>query len=145
MRIYNGTNSQVDLPLAGSQRITIAPKSVSGDIMSSTELLSLLVTSYTTDELALVVSGPFEINQCAQIPTSASYVVQSLDEAIKRFAPKDEEKKEETVSEPVVEPEPEPVDEAEEEVKEEVESNPEAEEEKEEEAPKKKKGGKKSK
>lgn len=145
MRIYNGTNSQVDLPLAGSQRITIAPKSVSGDIMSSTELLSLLVTSYTTDELALVVSGPFEINQCAQIPTSASYVVQSLDEAIKRFAPKDEEKKEEAVSEPVVEPEPEPVDEAEE-VKEEVESNPEAEEEKgEEEAPKKKKGGKKSK
>ena len=144
MRIYNGTNSQVDLPLAGSQRITIAPKSVSGDIMSSTELLSLLVTSYTTDELALVVSGPFEINQCAQIPTSASYVVQSLDEAIKRFAPKDEEKKEETVSEPVVEPEPEPVDEAEE-VKEEVESNPEAEEEKEEEAPKKKKGSKKSK
>ena len=144
MRIYNGTNSQVDLPLAGSQRITIAPKSVSGDIMSSTELLSLLVTSYTTDELALVVSGPFEINQCAQIPTSASYVVQSLDEAIKRFAPKDEEKKEEAVSEPVVEPEPEPVDEAEE-VKEEVESNPEAEEEKKEEAPKKKKGGKKSK
>ena len=144
MRIYNGTNSQVDLPLAGSQRITIAPKSVSGDIMSSTELLSLLVTSYTTDELALVVSGPFEINQCAQIPTSASYVVQSLDEAIKRFAPKDEEKKEETVSEPVVEPEPEPIDEAEE-VKEEVESNPEAEEEKEEEAPKQKKGGKKSK
>lgn len=144
MRIYNGTNSQVDLPLAGSQRITIAPKSVSGDIMSSTELLSLLVTSYTTDELALVVSGPFEINQCAQIPTSASYVVQSLDEAIKRFAPKDEEKKEETVSEPVVEPEPEPIDEAEE-VKEEVESKPEAEEEKEEEAPKKKKGGKKSK
>lgn len=131
MRIYNGTNSQVDLPLAGSQRITIAPKSVSGDIMSSTELLSLLVTSYTTDELALVVSGPFEINQCAQIPTSASYVVQSLDEAIKRFAPKDEEKKEETVSEPVVEPEPEPVDEAE--------------EVKEEEAPKKKRGGKKSK
>ena len=144
MRIYNGTNSQVDLPLAGSQRITIAPKSVSGDIMSSTELLSLLVTSYTTDELALVVSGPFEINQCAQIPTSASYVVQSLDEAIKRFAPKDEEKKEEAVSEPVVEPEPEPVAEAEE-VKEEVESNPEAVEEKKEEAPKKKKGGKKSK
>lgn len=144
MRIYNGTNSQVDLPLAGSQRITIAPKSVSGDIMSSTELLSLLVTSYTTDELALVVSGPFEINQCAQIPTSASYVVQSLDEAIKRFAPKDEEKKEEAASEPVVEPEPEPVDEAEG-VKEEVESNPEAEEEKKEEAPKKKKGGKKSK
>ena len=144
MRIYNGTNSQVDLPLAGSQRITIAPKSVSGDIMSSTELLSLLVTSYTTDELALVVSGPFEINQCAQIPTSASYVVQSLDEAIKRFAPKDEEKKEEAVSEPVVEPEPEPIAEAEG-VKEEAESNPEAVEEKKEEAPKKKKGGKKSK
>ena len=94
MRIYNGTDSQVDLPLAGSQRITIAPKAISGDIMSSTELLSLLVTSYRTDELALVISGPFEINLCATIPATTEYVVQSLDEAIARFNPvkKEEEK-----------------------------------------------------
>ena len=95
MRIYNGTNSQVNLPLAGNQRITIAPKAVSGDIMASTELLSLLVTSYRTDELALVISGPFEINLCATIPATTEYVVQSLDEAIQRFNSKPEDNKKE--------------------------------------------------
>jgi hypothetical protein len=95
MRIYNGTNSQVNLPLAGNQRITIAPKAVSGDIMSSTELLSLLVTSYRTDELALVISGPFEINLCATIPATTEYVVQSLDEAIQRFNSKPADNKKE--------------------------------------------------
>ena len=109
MRIYNGTNSQVDLPLAGNQRITIAPKSISGDILTSTELLSLLVTSYRTDELALVVSGPYELNLCAQVPTTTEYTVQTIDEAIQRFNPVKEEgpkveEKEESEPEVVVEP-----------------------------------------
>lgn len=90
MRVYNGTKSQVDLPLAGTQRITIPAHSVSGDIMPSTEFLSLLVTSYDYSELALIVSGPFEINLCASVTGSVGFVVQSLDEAIERFAPKTE-------------------------------------------------------
>lgn len=158
MRIYNGTNSQVDLPLAGNQRLTIAPKAVSGDIMSSTELLSLLVTSYGTDELALVVSGPFEINLCASIPATAEYVVQSLDAAIQRFNPVVKEEKNPEPEPEIVnaEPEDEPgVGVKVEEVKEEDEAKDEApfplnlDEKSEEEvkpAPKKsKKGGKKSK
>ena len=88
MRVYNGTKSQVDLPLTGTQRITIPAHSVSGDIMPSTEFLSLLVTSYDYNELALIVSGPFEINLCAGVTGSVGFVVQSLDEAIERFAPK---------------------------------------------------------
>lgn len=114
MRIYNGKNSQVDMPLANGQRITIASKSVSGDIMPSNEFLSLLVTSYDYSEIALIVSGPFEINMCSQVSCCAGFVVNSLEEAIERFAPKEETAKEEVVSkeeinpaklEPVVEPE----------------------------------------
>lgn len=91
MRIYNGTNSQIDMPLTGTQRITIPAHSVSGDIMASSDFLSLLVSSYDYSELALIVSGPYELNLCAQVSGSVGFVVQSLDEAIERFQPKKEE------------------------------------------------------
>ena len=91
MRIYNGTNSQLDLPLSGTQRITVSPNSVSGDIMPSNEFLSLLVGSFDYSEIALVVSGPYEINMCAGVSGSVGFVVQSLDEAIERFAKKEED------------------------------------------------------
>lgn len=87
MRIYNGKNSQVDLPLSGSTRVTIAPHSVSKDVMPSEEFLSLVATSYDEDELALIVSGPYEINMCAHIPAVVPLIVQSLDAAIERFNP----------------------------------------------------------
>lgn len=87
MRIFNGKNVQLDLPL-GSQRIVIAPKSVSGDIMPSNEFLSLLVTSYDYSEIALIVAGPYEINMCADVSGSVGFVCQSLEEAIARFTPK---------------------------------------------------------
>lgn len=103
MRIYNGTNSQLNLPFSAKERITIEPMSPSGNIMCSNEFLSLLISSYTTDEVAIIVSGPFEINACANVPAAVNYVVQSLDEAIQKFAiPSDEAK--ETV-EPKVEEE----------------------------------------
>lgn len=88
MRVYNGTNSQVDLPLSGMQRISIASHSVSGDIMPSNEFLSLLVSSYDYSELALIVSGPFEITLCSSVSGCAGFVCQSLEEAIERFSKK---------------------------------------------------------
>lgn len=91
MRIYNGTNSQLDLPLSGTQRISVPPHSVSGDIMPSNEFLSLLVGSFDYSELALIVSGPYEITMCAGVSGSVGFVVQSLDEAIERFAKKEED------------------------------------------------------
>lgn len=120
MRIYNGTNSQLDLPLSGTQRISVPPRSVSGDIMPSNEFLSLLVSSFDYSELALIVSGPYEINMCAGVSGSVGFVAQSLDEAIERFAKKEdkpvekkvEEKTEEKIEaevKPVVEEENEPV------------------------------------
>ena len=110
MRIYNGKNSQVDIPLA-TQRVTIGPKSVSKDLMPSTEMLQLLSTSFDDSEIALIVSGPTELNLCAGVPSCTPLVVQSLDEALVRFnggdvkpEPKPEKKEEDPVAEePVVE------------------------------------------
>lgn len=85
MRIYNGTKKTLTLPYAGGENLTIAPKTPSGNVLCSTEFLSTLVTSYGTDEIAIIASGPFEITACANIPTSVNYVVQSLEEAIIRF------------------------------------------------------------
>ena len=104
MRIYNGTNSQLNLPLSGIQRISIAPKSVSGDIMPSNEFLSLLVGSFDYSEIALIVSGPYEISMCAGVSGSVGFVVQSLEEAIERFAEKKPEPEAEVIKAEVVKP-----------------------------------------
>ena len=105
MRIYNGTKSQLDLPLSGIQRISVPPRAVSGDIMPSNEFLSLLVSSFDYSEIALIVSGPYEISMCAGVSGSVGFVVQTLEEAIERFA---EKKPEEVIVEAKVS-QPEPV------------------------------------
>ncbi len=89
MRIYNGTDSQVSLPYAGKERISIEPRSVSGNLGITNDLISLIVTSFTTDELAIIVAGPYELSMTSSNPVAVNYVVQSLDEAIERFAPKE--------------------------------------------------------
>lgn len=113
MRIYNGTNSQVDLPYVGKERISIEAKSVSGNLGITNELISLLVTSYGADELAIIVSGPYELSMTSSNPVAVNYVVQSLDEAIQRFAAPVDKKEELThKEEPVVkeeEPKLEPI------------------------------------
>lgn len=107
MRIYNATDSQISLPLIGSMRINIAPHSVSQDFLGGTEFLSMLVTSYDVNEIALIVSGPYELNTCANIPTATNYVTQTLEEALQRFnkEEKTEEVKEEEEAKSVIEEE----------------------------------------
>ena len=93
MRIYNGTKATLTLPYSGGENLTIAPKTPSGNVLCTNDFIKSLVTSYNTDEVAIIAAGPFEITACANIPTAVNYVVQSLDEAIKRFSnkPKDDE------------------------------------------------------
>lgn len=119
MRIYNAKNSLIELPLSGGARITVGSHSISKDFMPSDYFLGLVASTFEKDEIALIVSGPYEINMCAKNPAVSDKVVQTLDEAIARFSPKKEIK----VEEEVVVPEEEPV------VEEEVVFVPEAEEE----------------
>ena len=116
MRIYNGTDMQIDLPLiGGDQRLTIPSHSVTTDFMPNAEFLSMVVGSYNYDELALIVSGPFEISMCSKVSGSVGFVVQSLDEAIERFTVKKGEPIEVKEVEEVKVPEP-VAEEAEEEI-----------------------------
>lgn len=93
MRIYNATNSQISVPFPGG-RLDIPAHSVSGNVGANTDVISLLVSAYSAEEIAFVVSGPFELNLCSSIPTVPVYTVQSLEEALARFnkGAKDEKK-----------------------------------------------------
>lgn len=95
MRVFNNRRDQLDLPLAGDVRISISGKSISENILGTTEFLTRLITTFTTDEIAFIVSGPFELSMCANIPTCTNYVVQSVAEAVERFRDKSADKKEE--------------------------------------------------
>lgn len=85
MRIYNAKSSQINVPLTGSERLTVPAKSVSRDFMPNKEFLSLIVTAFDYSEIALIVSGPFEISMCSQVSCIPGFVVNSLEEAILRF------------------------------------------------------------
>lgn len=90
MRIYNGKKSSLTIPLSGNQRLSIPSHSVSTDFMPNKDFLSLIVTSYDYDEIALIVSGPFEIAMCSQVSGCTGFVTQSLEEAIAKFSPKED-------------------------------------------------------
>lgn len=126
MKLFNAKNSLIDLPW-GMNRLSVPPKSFSQDFMGTPDFIQLLVTSYDSTELAIVVAGPYELSMCASVPVAVNYVVQSMDEAIQKFGLGKEEKKPEpeVEPEPVKEPEPEP--EVKEEEKKEEEVKPAAE------------------
>jgi hypothetical protein len=125
MKLFNAKNSLIDLPW-GMNRLSVPPKSFSQDFMGTPDFIQLLVTSYDSTELAIVVAGPYELSMCASVPVAVNYVVQSMDEAIQKFGLGKEEKKE--TPEPTVEPEPvkepEPEPEVKEEEKKEEEEKP---------------------
>lgn len=84
MQIYNPTDSQMTLPL-GRQYITVPAHGTSTNILGTSEFISLLMSTYTDNEVALIVSGPQELAMVANIPGAVLYVVQSLEEAINKF------------------------------------------------------------
>ena len=129
MRIYNGTKFTLTLPYAGGENLTIAPKTPSGNVLCTNDFISMIITSYTTEEVAIIAAGPFEVTACANVPTATNYVVQSLEEAIARFNPSaalnkkpevkkpEPEVKEEAAPTPIPEAKPEPKPEVKPEVK----------------------------
>ena len=117
MKIYNAKNASVQLPL-GMRRLVISGKSLSQDFMPTSQFLQMIARTFTPNDLAIIVSGAWEGNMCAETPTLSEYCVSSIEEALARFNPPEEPKKKEEE----VKPEP-----AVPETKEEpgVESNPE--------------------
>ena len=117
MKIYNAKVASVQLPL-GMRRLVISGKSLSQDFMPTSQFLQMIARTFTPKDLAIIVSGAWEGNMCAETPTLSEYCVSSIEEALARFNPPEESKKKEEE----VKPEP-AVPETKEEP--EVESNPE--------------------
>lgn len=112
MRLYNATNSLQRIPLnpgqGGTQKLEVSSNAVSVSFIPSPEFISLVVSTFSPEQMALIVSGPFEISMCAKMPVTASYIVQSIDEAIQRFAkPAAKVEEPKVIEEPKVEEVPE--------------------------------------
>lgn len=91
MRIYNGKNSQVDMPLNGNLRLTIPSHSVCKPFSATDQFLEMIVSNYDDTELAVVCDGVIEWNQCARIQALQPMLVQTLDEAVQRFSKPEKE------------------------------------------------------
>lgn len=104
MRIYNATKSTMNLPLPNGSRLIIKSMECSKQFFPTVELLSLLVSAYTRDDIAVILDGgPSEISMGAIVSSLPSLTADSLEEAIMRFKKEDktEPKKEDA---PKVEP-----------------------------------------
>lgn len=117
MRIYNAKRAQIEMPLSNGTKLVIPGHSISGEFMPNSTIISVFMTSYSTKEVAFVISGPYEIAMLSNFAGSGDYVVSSLEEAVARFAPKADpttteapipapvEEKVEVIVEPTVVPE----------------------------------------
>lgn len=85
MKIYNGTKSVVDLPLANGSRLVVKPKSVSNEFLPTIQFLQMVVMSYSRDDLAFIPSGPSDTAMAANVSTMPGYIANSVEEAVIRF------------------------------------------------------------
>ena len=91
MRIYNGKNSQVDMPLNGNLRLTVPSHSVCKPFSATDQFLEMIVSSFDDTELAIICDGIIEWNQCARIQALQPMLVQTLDQAVQRFSEPEKE------------------------------------------------------
>ena len=90
MRIYNATKAQIEMPLSNGTKLVISSNTVSGEFMPNSTIISVFMSTYTTSEIAFIVSGPYEIAMLSNFVGSGEYVVSSVEEAVARFAPKED-------------------------------------------------------
>lgn len=100
MRIYNATNGSMNLPMPSGSRLIIGPKELSRQFYPTVELLSLLVSAYSRDDIAIIIDTAAEVSMGATISALPGYVVGSPEEAILRFK-KDNKDSVSNVTEPV--------------------------------------------
>lgn len=93
MRIYNATKSTMNLPMPNGSRLIIKSMECSKQFFPTVELLNLLVSAYTRDDIAIIIDGgPSEMSMGAVVSSLPALVADSLEDAIMRF--KKEEKAE---------------------------------------------------
>lgn len=85
MRIYNPRKFPLNLPLDSGARLLVGPEEVSVSFMPSTRFLNLLVTTFSKNDLVLIVDGRSEYDLCSSVSAVPGYVVNSVEEALKRF------------------------------------------------------------
>lgn len=90
MRIYNAMRAQIEMPLSNGTKLVIPGNSVSGEFMPNSTIISVFMSSYKKTDVAFIVSGPYEIAMLSNFAGSGEYVVSSLEEAVARFAPKED-------------------------------------------------------
>ena len=90
MRIYNAMKAQIQMPLSNGTNLVIPGNSVSGEFMPNSTIISVFMSSYKKTEVAFIISGPYEIAMLSNFAGSGEYVVSSLEEAVARFAPKED-------------------------------------------------------
>lgn len=93
MRIYNGTKSTMNIPMANMSRLIIGPMKTSATFYPSTDLLNLLVSAYSRDDIAIIVDSAVEMNMGAAVSAFPGYVANSEEEAIMRFRKTEESPK----------------------------------------------------
>lgn len=93
MRIYNATKSTMNLPMANGSRLIIGSKEVSRQFYPTVELLNLLVSAYSRDDIAIIIDSAAEISMGATVSALPGYVANSSEEAIMRFNKKSQELK----------------------------------------------------
>lgn len=94
----------MNLPLPGGSRLIIKSMECSKQFLPTVELLNLLVSAYTRDDIAIIVDGgPSEVSMGAMVSSLPALMADSLEEAIMRF------KKDEKVEAKAATPSPSPV------------------------------------
>lgn len=92
MQIYNPTNSEIEMPLTGSQMLRVPAGGTSEVFYCNKDFLSLLVTSFDYGELYLIVTGPSEVDMCSQVSCATGFVAYSVEEAQKDYEERKERK-----------------------------------------------------
>ena len=85
MKIFNGTTSTMNVPMANGSRLVIRPFETSKQFLPTTELLQLFVSAYSRDDIALIIESSAEISMGSLVSALPGYVANSVEEAVIRF------------------------------------------------------------
>lgn len=90
MRIYNATKATMNLPMANGSRLIIGSKEMSRQFYPTVELLNLLVSAYSMDDIAIIIDSSAEISMGATVSALPGYVVKDTEEALMKFKEKED-------------------------------------------------------